>query len=157
MSFLTQRQAEPLEKTTAGKGDTQKPPVPRPPQPEAMPPLPTPSRTQSLSASPRRAQRPTVPPRLPEAFGNRALRPGNARSHRIIRSKKHLWRSSRPSARPSASSLGKAGRALPPYCSPHPAADAAHSPRGPGFLQRPRAPSAPAHRGCHSALLLLLQ
>lgn len=52
MSFLTQRHAEPLEKTTAGRGDTQKPPVPQPPQPEAIPPLPTPSRTQSFSASP---------------------------------------------------------------------------------------------------------
>lgn len=42
----------PWKKTTAGRGDTQKPPAPRPPQPEAIPSLPTPSQTQSVSASP---------------------------------------------------------------------------------------------------------
>lgn len=161
MSFLTQRQAESPEITTAGGGKTQKPPVPRPPQPEAMPPLPTPSRTRSLSAAPPTGHSDprSLPacPRRSEIEPGRSLRPGEAQSHTTVRSRKHLWRSSRPSARPSASFLGKAGRALPPYCSPHPAAEAAHSPRGPGFLQRPPAPSAPAHRGCYSALLLLLQ
>lgn len=76
-SFLTQRQAEPLEKTTAGRGGTQKPPVPRPPQPEAMPPLPTPSRTRSLSASPPSGTASRGP--SPSARGVRKSSPAGAR------------------------------------------------------------------------------
>ncbi|XP_032553108.1 anther-specific proline-rich protein APG-like [Chiroxiphia lanceolata] len=141
----------PRRKTTALAGYTQKPPVPRPPQPEAMPPLPTPSPDPAALRLPCAGQRdlrsfPACSGRS-EIEPGRSLRPGEAQNHGTVSVVRHLWRSARPSARPSASFPGKAGRALPPHCSLHPAAEPAHSPHGPGSPQRPPAPSAPAHGG----------